>query len=55
MLIKLKRMNVPVVVAKSVPTTLSIKLAKKFGITLAGRLIADSFCIYTNPQRIVLE
>lgn len=55
MLTKLKRMNVPVVVAKSVPTTLSIKLAKKFGITLAGRLTADSFCIYTNPERIVLE
>lgn len=55
MLTKLKRMNVPVVVAKSVPTTLSIKLAKRIGITLVGRLTADSFCIYTNPERIVLK
>ena len=55
MMIKLVRMNIPVVVAKSVPTTHSINLAKKFGITLAGRLTADSFCIYTNPQRIVLS
>ena len=55
MMIKLFRMNIPAVVAKSVPTTFSINLAKKFGITLAGRLSADSFCIYTNPERIVLE
>lgn len=55
MMIKLKRMNIPVVVAKSVPTTFSINLAKKLGITLAGRLTADSFCIYTNPERIVLD
>lgn len=55
MMIKIARMNVPVVVAKSVPTTYSINLAKKFGVTLAGRLTAGSFCIYTNPQRIVLS
>lgn len=55
MMIKVVRMNVPVVVAKSVPTTHAINLAKKFGITLVGRLSADSFCIYTNHQRIVLS
>ena len=55
MILKVVRMNIPVVVAKSVPTNFSIKLAEKFGITLAGRLRADSFCIYTNPQRIVLS
>lgn len=55
MMIKASRMNVPAVVAKSVPTTYAVTLAKKFGITLAGRLRADSFCIYTNRQRIVLS
>lgn len=55
MMIKLVRMNIPAVAAKSVPTTYSINLAKKFGITLIGRMRADSFCIYTNPQRIVLS
>ena len=55
MMIKLWQMNIPVIVAKSVPTTFSINLAKKFGITLAGRMTADSFCIYTNPERIVLR
>ena len=55
MILKVTHMNIPVVVAKSVPTTHAINLAKKFGVTLAGRLTADSFCIYTNPQRIVLS
>ena len=54
MILKLARMKIPAVAAKSVPTTHAINLAKKFGITLAGRMTADSFCIYTNPQRIVL-
>lgn len=55
MIIKVMNMKIPIVVAKSVPTTYSISLAKKFGITLVGRLTADSFCIYTNPERIVLS
>lgn len=55
MIRKVARMKIPVVVAKSVPTSYSINLAKKFGITLAGRLTADSFCIYSNPERIVLS
>ena len=55
MMSKLHRMKIPVVAAKSVPTTEAIELARKFGITLAARMSAGSFCIYTNPQRIVLE
>lgn len=55
MMIKALRMKVPAVLAKSVPTTCAVSLAKQFGITLAGRLRADSFCIYANPQRIVLS
>lgn len=55
MVSKLHRMKIPVVAAKSVPTTQSIDLARKFGITLAARMSAGSFCIYTYPQRIVLE
>ena len=55
MIIKVMNMKIPIVVAKSVPTTYSISLTKKFGITLVGRLTADSFCIYTNSERIVLS
>ena len=58
MILKIARMNIPVVVAKSVPTTYAINIAKKFGITLAGRLTADSFCVYTwhrNYQRRIRQ
>ena len=55
MIFKLARMKIPAVAAKSVPTTHAINLTKKFGITLAGRMTVDSFCIYTNPQRIGLS
>lgn len=55
MMLKLGRMGISTVAAKSVPTTLSLKLAKKLGITLAARMRPGSFCIYTNPERIIVE
>ena len=54
MMLKLGRMGIGAVAAKSVPTTLSLRLAKKLGITLVARMRPGSFCIYTNPERIVV-
>ena len=54
MMMKLGRMGISSVAAKSVPTTLSLKIAQKLGITLVARMRPGSFCIYTNPERIVL-
>ena len=54
MMMKLGRMGISSVAAKSVPTTLSIDIAKKLGITLVARMAPGSFCIYTNPERIVI-
>ena len=53
-MLKLGRMGIGAVAAKSVPTTLSLRLAKKLGITLVARMRPGSFCIYTNPERIVV-
>ncbi len=55
MMMKLGRMGVAAVAAKSVPTTLSLRLAQKLGITLCARMAPGSFCIYTHPERIVLR
>ncbi len=55
MMTKLDRMGIRVVAAKSVPTTLSINIAKKLGVTLIARMAPNSFCIYTNPQRILIN
>lgn len=54
MMLKLGRMGISSVAAKSVPTTLSLKIAEKLGITLVARMRPGSFCIYTHPERIVV-
>ncbi len=55
MMLKLGRMGIAAVAAKSVPTTLSLALAEKLGITLCARMAPGSFCVYTHPERIVLD
>ena len=54
MMLKLGRMGISTVAAKSVPTTLSLNIARKLGITLCARMAPGSFCIYANPERIIL-
>ena len=54
MMLKLGRMGIGAVAAKSVPTTLSLDVARKLGITLCARMAPGSFCVYANPERIVL-
>ena len=55
MMLKLGRMGIGAVAAKSVPTTLSLNVAHKLGITLCARMAPGSFCVYANPERIVLD
>ncbi len=52
MVLKLWRMGCKMVLAKSVPTTLSLELADKLGITLMARLTPEGFSVYTHPQRV---
>lgn len=52
MMLKLWRMDCRIVLAKSVPTTLSLELAEKLGITLLARLTRDGFSVYTHPERV---
>ncbi|WP_110954254.1 formate dehydrogenase accessory sulfurtransferase FdhD [Anaerosinus massiliensis] len=52
-LIKVSKMGIPCVLAKSVPTTLALGMAKDLGITIVGSIRRDSFLIYTHPERIV--
>lgn len=51
-LIKVNKIGIPCVVARSVPTTLALGLADDLGITVIGRIRQDSFCVYTHPERI---
>ena len=52
MMLKLWRMDCRMVLAKSVPTTLSLELADKLGITLMARLTPEGFSVYTHPERV---
>jgi len=47
--------NIGVLIGVGAPTSLAIDLANKFNMTLIGFVKDDSFNIYTNKDRIILE
>lgn len=53
MLQKSARLNSSVVISRTSPSSLSIDLAQKWGITLIGYARRNKFNIYTHPERIV--
>ncbi len=55
MVSKVAHMGVPVVVSRTSPTTLSIDLARSWGITLIGYTRRRSFRVYTAQERVVSE
>ncbi len=52
MLQKAARMGAQVVVSRTSPTRLSVKMAQQAGITLVGYASRAQFNIYTHPQRV---
>ena len=53
--LKIARMNVPVLVSRSAPTDRSVKLAADSGITLIGFARGDKMNIYSGGWRIVTD
>ncbi len=53
MLLKVARRKVPVIVSKSAPTDLGIKLANDLGITLIGYVRGKRMNVYTENWRVV--
>ncbi|MBU1019705.1 MAG: formate dehydrogenase accessory sulfurtransferase FdhD [Firmicutes bacterium] len=53
MLLKCAVIGIPIVLSRSAPTSLAIKLAEKLGITLIGFVRGSKYNVYTNSQRIV--
>lgn len=53
MLNKVARMGVPVVISLTSPTSLSVRLAQAWGITLIGYMRRRSFRVYAAAERIV--
>lgn len=52
MLQKAARIQAPIIISRTSPSSLSIEMAERYGITLIGYARRDRFNIYTNQQRI---
>ena len=47
--------NIGVLIGVGAPTSLAIDLANKFDMTLVGFVKEDSFNIYSNTERIIIN
>jgi FdhD protein len=54
-LIKVAKMGIPLIAARSAPTELAVNLAKAFGITIVGFVRTDKLTIYTHDHRVIKE
>jgi FdhD protein len=52
---KAARMGVPIIVSRTSPTSLSIRLAQAWGITLIGYTRRRSFHVYAGEKRVVCQ
>ena len=52
MLQKAARIQAPILISRTSPSSLSIEMAERYGITLIGYARRDRFNVYTNSQRI---
>jgi FdhD protein len=52
MLQKAARMNAPILISRTSPSSLSIEMAERYGITLIGYARRHRFNVYSNPQRV---
>lgn len=55
MLQKSHRIGASIVISRTSPSSLSITLAEKFGISLIGYARRDRFKLYTHPERIIFS
>lgn len=51
-LLKVAKIGCPIVLSKSAPTELALKLAEELGITTIGFIRNGSLNVYTHPERI---
>lgn len=54
-LMKVSKMNIPILVARSAPTDMALNLARSLCITVIGFARGDRLNIYTCPERIQLK
>ena len=47
--------NIGIMVGVGAPTSLAIDLANKFDMTLIGFVKMDSFNVYTNNKKVIVD
>ena len=52
MLQKAARLKAPILISRTSPSSLSIEMAERYGITLIGYARRDRFNVYSNAQRV---
>ena len=52
MILKCAKLNIPIIISKSAPTSLSVALAKMLNITLVGFVRGNKMNIYSGDERI---
>jgi FdhD protein len=55
MINKAARMGCPIVASRTSPTSLSVQLARRWNITLAGYVRRDQMKVYAHPERLQAE
>jgi FdhD protein len=53
MLTKAAKMRVPIVMSRTSPTALTVRLARLWNLTVVGYVRRDGFNVYAAPERIV--
>ena len=54
-LLKVAKRNIPILISKSAPTDLGVKLANDLGVTLVGFVRGKRMNVYSNDWRIVTD
>ncbi|UCE35011.1 MAG: formate dehydrogenase accessory sulfurtransferase FdhD [Deltaproteobacteria bacterium] len=54
-LLKVARRNIPIIISKSAPTDLGVKLADELGITVIGYVRGKRMNVYTHEWRVVTD
>lgn len=55
MLNKARRLQTPIVCSRTSPTSLSVRLAEAWNITIVAYLRQDRMRVYTHPDRVILD
>ena len=55
MIHKILKMNIPVIVSRTTPTTRAVEIAEANDITIIGYLRRGKFSIFSNPHRVLFE